>query len=202
MSPAQVASPPTRDREAATCPATAGWSGKLLDESSMSDGNEGGRMMTDATRPDHDWSAPDSVLTVLVDAANAHVERDGKSVQALTLTVGGLVVTGNLIPAWQWFEELHVAAGVPPSDEPSWLQAMANTYRENAETVREAYSLSVQEQTDEHVAALDHETHFIHLRDAKIMTPAGSMPTGDGWFWRGRLADVSGWMLGSLGTSD
>lgn len=39
---------------------------------------------------------------------------------------------------------------------------------------------------------------YVHLRDAKVFTPSGGMPSGDGTYWRGRLNKVSGFSIGQL----
>jgi hypothetical protein len=41
---------------------------------------------------------------------------------------------------------------------------------------------------------------FIHLVEARVMTPGGGMP-GEGMPWRGRLTSVDGWTFGTLGMS-
>ncbi len=40
---------------------------------------------------------------------------------------------------------------------------------------------------------------FIHLKKATVRSPSGSLPSNDGMLWRGRLTEVSGFMLGSIG---
>lgn len=43
------------------------------------------------------------------------------------------------------------------------------------------------------------EAGFIHIADARIVSGASTIPQGSGLLWRGRLSEVIGYSLGSLG---
>ena len=50
--------------------------------------------------------APDHALEILVNVANSFTEPAEEGWFGVTLYVGGAVVTGRLVPNWQWMDEV------------------------------------------------------------------------------------------------
>jgi hypothetical protein len=141
--------------------------------------------------PELDWNEPDDVLARYVETVNQALEPvSGGS--AVTLTVRGVVITGELIPNWQWFDEV---AQLPGGHDASCFE-LASALKEHARVTSEAAQArsAGAELTDEQRAALGTRTAYIHLKNVRLLTPA---PGGHrAHYWRGRLSDVSGWSIG------
>jgi hypothetical protein len=117
----------------------------------------------------------DPVLIAVILEAEAR-ETDG-SVPAeekgihIILTVGGLLVTGQLI------------------GRSSWANAQADTSEESSKDGA----------TAETPSPPSDERKYIHLKDARFYSGGRTVPSeGDGFYWRGRVAAVDGFALGSL----
>ncbi|GJF01696.1 hypothetical protein [Pseudonocardia sp. D17] len=134
----------------------------------------------------------DPILATLVGIANSG-EDDAQDVH-ITLTVGGTQISGILTRNADWFE---AQPQVKPFAEQirSWndLHSKVEKAIAGVEDVDPAYLRAVADQ---------YKTHYIHLRDAKVLVGNQLVPTADGAYWRGKLAEVSGWWLGSLRTGD
>ncbi|GEB13555.1 hypothetical protein GUY44_07080 [Pimelobacter simplex] len=120
---------------------------------------------------------PDPVLGLLADSIMA-----GDSSLQVTLTVGGSLVTGVLVSRTKWINDLmdHYGEAVAYMDgfARAWSKMDAEAEQNPAEP---AYA------------------GFLHLVEARVVSPAGFLPNGDpGAFWRGRLSEVQGWSLGVL----
>jgi hypothetical protein len=142
---------------------------------------------------DEDSQAPDVILAWLVSVFDDMIDRDRdrESVLGLTLAASGLVIVGNLIPAWRWFEEIDriyaraFAWGLP-----------ARSYRQGAEARVKAREVPESENEMRRPA-------YIHLADARVMTPQGPTPATEGaGYWRCRLSEITGWMPGALVVAD
>lgn len=105
----------------------------------------------------------------------------------ITLTVRGVVMTGVLVGRDVWAEELAVLTGA--GSVPQTTGSVVG------EIVQRAVQVPKQ--------ASDGEGRYgyIHLRDARIMAGPASLPTTGGMLWRGRLSEVSGWSIGTLGVT-
>ncbi len=102
----------------------------------------------------------------------------------VTLTVGSGMVTGTLISAEKYFAAFgELFAGGMPGDG-SEVEA---SFRKLGERGQE---------DDQEAARLPPQ--FIHLKDAKIITASGSVPSRQGVLWRGTIASINGFNLGSL----
>jgi hypothetical protein len=152
--------------------------------------------MTDVmvgARPVHsEWNEPDSVLGMYV----AQMDRLAEAVDpgvSLSLTVHGLLVSGELIPQWQWFIEVSELN----DHEDAFYTGMAEHVKEQSDLAHGAIKLrdSGGEVTHRQHNALMTATRYIHLRNARIHSPdrAAEEPC----LWRGRLCDVSGWTPGA-----
>ncbi|MBB3010617.1 gas vesicle accessory protein GvpU [Cupriavidus alkaliphilus] len=124
--------------------------------------------------PEVDWH-----LQALVGLANNEGMEMG-----VTLMLSGTVVTGTLISGKTYFEEFGAL----------FADGFSDMNEEQKATIRQAMSVPADLYTPDRASV---PISFIHLRNAKVRTPSGSMPA-DGTLWRGRLTEVSGFFLGSL----
>lgn len=128
----------------------------------------------------------DYALGTLVRLANA-----GGVSMGVTLFVGGSIVTGLLIGAVQYHEGVAKMLD-EVGENAEWLAQM---HRAQAETLREQFG-------DDFTKAFEapYRLSFIHLKDAKAYTPGlDPLPTGQGFWWRGRMDRVDGFFIGELG---
>lgn len=139
-----------------------------------------------------DWAEPDSVLTTYVSLMDQLNEPAEPGI-ALSLTVHGLVVTGELIPQWQWFAELSELNNY----EDAFYTGMAEYVKEQSDLAHEAVKVrdSGRDVTHKQHLALSAPTRYVHLRGAQV----GGVRTQAG-LWRGRLSAVSGWSPGRPGS--
>jgi hypothetical protein len=128
----------------------------------------------------------DWFLQSLVDMSNSSGLEVG-----ITLQVGGFLVSGMLVSGKQYFEGFA-------SDF-----ASAFTDQEAARGVREAFSRHGEMYKLQGEADLRHPAPvYIHLKQARFFNTSGDpIPRNRGVFWRGRLSEVSGFILGTLGTT-
>jgi hypothetical protein len=109
----------------------------------------------------------------------------------ITLTVGGTVISGQLISAEKYFSEM------------AELISDAETGGSGSSTVN-ALEYAWTAFAKLHGRPDDVENWsppidgFIHLRGAQIRSSHGGFPDRPGMLWRGRMTDVSGWALGTL----
>ena len=128
------------------------------------------------------------------------------------LTVGGLVISGTIIPNWQWFDEVEHAAraaftvhtGGSIDDEHGGWARLFRGVSESLERDREEHlaAQNVMEGLSEryrHLLAQEDRTTYIHLSDARVLAPGVSAFPPGGMPWRGRLSEVSGWSFGHVG---
>ncbi len=151
----------------------------------------------------------DQALETVVAAINAlpDLQDDGPGV---VLTLGGLVISGTVIPDWQWFDEVEHAAragfvvhtgGSIDNEHGGW----ARLFRGVAESLAQARDehRAARESTDrlsdryQRLVGQEDRTNYIHLRDAVIAAGVSSAPVA-GMHWRGRLSEISGWSFGHL----
>jgi hypothetical protein len=158
-------------------------------------------------------SPVDQVLENVVGAINALAESqdDGPGV---LLTLGGLAVSGTIIPDWQWFDEVQHAAraafvvhtGGSVDDEHGGWARLFNGVAQSLMQARDehrAARAATQRLADRYqrVLAPADGTYYIHLRDAHIIASTGTPFQIGSMHWRGRLSEVSGWSFGHLGAA-
>jgi hypothetical protein len=105
---------------------------------------------------------------------------------SMTLTVSGAVLTGTLVGRDAW-SELLVDAGRRAGGEAA-----------------EGFTSGIQaafQETDVAVTGLRLPYDFFHLKDARVVSGAVSLPA-EGMLWRGRIDRVSGWSLTPLVDED
>jgi hypothetical protein len=99
----------------------------------------------------------------------------------VTLLVGGTVVTGTLASGKQYFEGL------------ASMKFEGN--REIGDVLRQVFADAGQALPP----AGEEAPQYVHLRDARVVTTAGTLPTNEGMWWRGQLSEVDAFWVGSLG---
>lgn len=106
---------------------------------------------------------------------------------AITLQVGGLIVTGMLIG----IAEYHKALGELFARSTNDATAQ-KTWRDMFRAMGESYTPSLTSNDDLLPS-------YIHLGNARVLRADGQLiPHNGGVLWRGRLATVDGWWFGSL----
>ena len=146
-------------------------------------------MTTDTDLPElqdaSDLPPSDGVLGVLVQAMDALPG----SMIGVTLHVSGVIVTGQMIAISDYFTELAAvieSAASSPESTPGRV-AVAAVFAELADDIRPADGAPL----DDRAAPV-----FIHLRDARVMSPDTARSKWPPVLWRGRLDHVSAWSLG------
>ncbi|WP_433889664.1 hypothetical protein [Streptomyces sp. CA-111067] len=149
----------------------------------------------------------DQVLTNLVSIINrSQGEDDGPG---LVLTVGGLTVSGNIIPNWLWFagirRQIAEATGNKSLDldEASGMELFFKLWEDvflEGKAEEETALAAVEDLAPRFQEAVrdKDQTAFIHLRDARVFQPGQSGIPGNGFYWRGRISEVSGWSFGKM----
>jgi hypothetical protein len=117
----------------------------------------------------------------------------------ITLTLSGSIMSGTLISGRTYFKEIAkkvkgADGGVTLGGE-NILEDIANFW--------EGYSSLYDRPADAGEDYVKPPAGYIHLRSAFSFSPSGDrLPSnGEGPLWRGRLASVSGFSLGSLSSS-
>ncbi|GAA0940725.1 hypothetical protein Vau01_071660 [Virgisporangium aurantiacum] len=141
--------------------------------------------------PEAQIEAPlDTVLLLMVEGINSLVNpiQDGSPIN---LFVRGILLSGQIIPDWQWFEEqANLNPGAPEA-------MIAEILKEKRDRVRHLRDRGPTDLTPEqHEEALA-QPAFIHLKNCRVFMPQPVPSSGD-LYWRGRLADISGWSYGQL----
>ena len=153
----------------------------------------------------------DQALEAVVGAINALTERQAGG-PGLVLTLGGLVVSGTIIPDWQWFDEVEHAAraafvvhlgGSIDDEHGGWARlfkgAAESLAKDHAE--RRAARQVIEGLPDRYQRLLTQQDRisYIHLTEARVVAPGVSPLPAAGMHWRGRLSEISGWSFGHLG---
>jgi hypothetical protein len=153
----------------------------------------------------------DYALEAVVKTINAFTERqDGGP--GVVLTLGGLLVSGTIIPDWQWFDEVehatraafvvHVGGSID-DEHGGWARLFKGTAesltkdhaeRQAAREVTEGLPVRYQR-----LLAQQDRTTYIHLTEARVVAADLSPLPAAGMHWRGRLSEISGWSFGHLG---
>jgi hypothetical protein len=109
----------------------------------------------------------------------------------ISLTIGGSLLTGTLISAYRFFEAqaaFAMAGSVLGSKDPeaagAYKQKMVDFYKARMEKVEPAFLSGI----------ADYGPPFIHVHNARWIGNDG-MFVGEARFWRGRLAEVSGFAI-------
>jgi hypothetical protein len=153
----------------------------------------------------------DQALQAMVGTIDALTEpQDGGP--GVVLTLAGLVVSGTIIPDWQWFGEVEHAAraafvvhvgGSIDDEHGGW----ARLFKGAAESLAKDHAerRAVREVTEglpdryQRLVARQDQTIYIHLAQARVVAAGVSPLPPAGMHWRGRLSEISGWSFGHLG---
>jgi len=147
----------------------------------------------------------DDILLSMVRATNSVAEfPDDEQGVGLVLTVGGVTISGILIPNWIWFKKVeeYVRKRVPVSDDGSNGLAEFFSYFSNElislreETAKISRVIDELPEIARQAVTESDRTEFIHLDDARVYQPGHPGLPANGMLWRGRLKDISGWSLG------
>lgn len=124
------------------------------------------------TTPHQDW-----FLEILVETVNAGNSRFG-----ITLTVGGILISGNVISGKDYFRDFANQLSVAIKNDVNKPASV-----KSIEDLGEVYLDDTKAQS----------TRFIHLKDVRFYgTDGRAIPTTDGLLWRGMLSNVDGFTLG------
>jgi hypothetical protein len=140
---------------------------------------------------------PDAILATHVSIANQLTE--DKTVIGVTLTVGGAVVTGEIIADWAWADRAHQqivsAGGGTLSGYSVWRDRLIERRDDNAAAIGERVE-GVEPTDEQRIAHANADPGFIHLANAQVFTGNTPVPSGSSALWRGRLVSVDGWIPG------
>ena len=144
----------------------------------------------EGTTPRGRGRPPDRMLHLLLLAA----ERDVRV--GLTVSVGGRLVTGNLVGTVAYCralaDQFAAAGGGTGMDE-----TFAEAFRGLVDDAYGAAHGDRREPAD--AAAYERSVEFLHLEEARYLTDAGFLPiTRRGVLWCCRVDDISSWSLGDL----
>jgi hypothetical protein len=160
--------------------------------------------MAELTAPEIDRTLAN--LVAVIDSQRSR-QSDGPGV---TLTLSGLIVSGRVIPGWQWFDEVEHASraaftvhtGGSIDDEHGGWASLFRADHESAVRDRDEY-LDVRNAIGNLPARFQRRfeqaerPHFIHLSETRVFAAVGANPLpASGMHWRGRLSQVSGWSFG------
>ncbi len=107
----------------------------------------------------------------------------------ITLQVSGMLVSGTLISGAKYFEEFaaQFAGGFKNNAE------LSEPFHELISSYKKIYDVASEEDSDHP------PPNYVHLRNAQFYQPGQKpLPTNQGVLWRGRVAEIGGFNLGSL----
>lgn len=107
----------------------------------------------------------------------------------ITLNVGGFLISGSLVSGHKYFEGFGKDFATP----------FVNLAGDDiADILRQAVAQCGATYTKENAEDVD-VLSYIHIENAKFFDATGrSIPSDRGTWWRGRIREVQGFMLGSL----
>ncbi|GLX10678.1 hypothetical protein [Microbispora sp. NBRC 16548] len=151
----------------------------------------------------------DPALAALVDIVNS-LKDPADAGPGVVLTVGGLVISGEVIPNWLWsqaVQEAHREARFKLGEN---VRREAQGWEILFENLRDQF-VSRRDEIDATREILDNlperyqtailetdETTYIHLKDAKVYSPGQGPFPANGMYWRGQLSAITGWSFGLL----
>ena len=153
----------------------------------------------------------DQALEVVVGVINALTDRqDGGP--GVVLTLGGLVISGTIIPDWQWFDDVEHAAraafvvhvgGCIDDEHGGWARlfqgAAESVAKDHAERRAARKVIDGLPDRYQRLVARKDQTVYIHLAEARVVAAGVNPLPAAGMHWRGRLSEISGWSFGHFG---
>ena len=144
-----------------------------------------------APQLDLDWKRPDWFLQVLVNITNAG---DGSAEFGMTLLVSGFLISGRMVGGAKYFEGFASDFASGFAD-----QSLAESVRRSFSRYGEIYEADAAQQDT--ADQPPQSPAYIHMKEARFFNTAGNpIPANRGVWWRGRLSEVSGFMVGTLGS--
>jgi hypothetical protein len=131
----------------------------------------------------------DWFLQILVNMTNAG---DGSAEIGITLVVSGFLVSGKMIGGAKYFEGVAKDFASGFTD-----QTVAENIRTSFSQFGEIYRTDAvqQDAADQPLPS----PAYVHLKEARFFNTAGNpIPANHGIWWRGRLSEVSGFVLGTI----
>jgi hypothetical protein len=149
----------------------------------------------------------DPALAQLVKTVDV-IAQPGHEGAVVTLVINGRTVSGKMISEQRWitavedrYREAWVACGGPSDDGSGIWSILFREFKNNFFAVRTGYKVDdVGEGLPERYRRAFSRNwcpRYVHLRCAQGSPPDASQ-SADDTYWRGRLADVSGWSFGML----
>lgn len=112
---------------------------------------------------------------------------------AITLTIGGSLVSGLLVSPRRWFKEYgEIFASAFEN------QDLADTLKADYETTGNEIADRAKKNAEENYDQASENVKYIHLVDAVVFAGSKPLPTQGKLIWRGRVSEVSGFSLGML----
>jgi len=144
-----------------------------------------------APQPDLDWKRPDWFLQILVNITNAG---DGSAEFGMTLLVSGFLISGRMVGGAKYFEGFASDFASGFTD-----QTLAESFRRSFSQYGGIYKADAAQ--PDTANQLSESPAYIHMKEARFFNTAGNpIPANRGVWWRGRLSEVSGFMIGTLGS--
>jgi hypothetical protein len=132
----------------------------------------------------------DPTLAIIIGALENYPDPVDEGIWVV-LNVRGSVISGELIPRWQWFDEQAKGPGGG-----SILQYFAEIAKEAHEENIDLQNKEAEKLSEEERSILRNLPTHIHLRNARNFLP---LPVpANGYHWRGRMDEISGWAFGRL----
>lgn len=108
-----------------------------------------------------------------------------------------MLVSGELISHQAWLTSIKESAREPAE------QGLSHLKGERPDDLTDSYLDAVfgadLPDSKEYPASALELPQYIHLQNACYITPQGFIPTNRNMVWRGSIARVDGWNLGTLG---
>lgn len=138
-------------------------------------------------------AAPDEILSMLVESVDGRMSH--RPAIPLTLLVGGTVISGGLIPAWEWMDEMGAR---PDAEEPNVFHRRRDEMLADNRIIQHALSKEF-ELSEAERSMLERTPTHLHLRDARVSATTSDLPP---LLWRVRLTDVNAWYEGPVPAAD
>lgn len=154
------------------------------------------------TEDNQKLSWQDDIAEDLADPVSYHMEWNGRTTDwflqqqvilanrkamsvGITLFTAGGMVTGQLIGVEEYFQ--------------LYAETFSAAFHEDQrESIRESYAANGKRGVHSNPDEAGPSPQFIHLKNARASSPSGMIPTSTGFLWRGSIASISGFALGSL----
>jgi hypothetical protein len=126
---------------------------------------------------------------------------DGGLEAPITLSVGGMLISGTLTSYSEYLKLVgeHMRAITIPELRDALTEAFANLAESAQNALRERRRKEEMADSSGQEPEDDFRPPYIHVRDARLFLAADmGMPTQGGALWRGKIASVDGFVLGSF----